>query len=129
MIPATIDTQIKIDSGTEVKGANGKPLTSWRKETGEVSCKIGVLPLFVEGDKDTSVTFRMSKDEYTSFLTYLKESYSNGDMKDEVASLKRRKDAADKKAAESRKEGKKKPKMVLELDKNAGKDDDREGLE
>ena len=69
---------------------------------GNVSCKIGVLPLFVD-DKGNSITYPdVSESDYKELLNDLKNAFDSGDLNDEMTDLEKRKKEADKKAAESR---------------------------
>lgn len=102
MFSDNLDVQIRIANGETVLGATNKPRVSWRDKDGNVSCKIGVLPLFVD-DKGNSITYPdVSESDYKELLNDLKSAFDSGDLNDEMADLEKRKKEADKKAAESR---------------------------
>lgn len=106
-ITETLSNQTKMANGETVLGANGKPMTSWRTDKGEVTVKIGVLPMFLTEDGKSETYVGVSMDDYKALLNDLKSAYDSGELSSEVEDLKSRKAAADKKAAESRKEKKK----------------------
>ena len=102
MFVESLTVQIDISEGKEVLGNTNNPRKSWRDKNGNVSCKIGVLPLFVD-DQGNSVTFSgVSEADYKQFLKELKSDYEKDKLKEEIESLEKRKKAADKRAADSR---------------------------
>jgi len=107
-ITDTLSNQIKMANGETVLGANGKPMTSWRSDKGEVSIRIGVLPMFLNEEGKSETYVGVSIDDYKSLLNDLKSEYESGELSSEVANLKERKAAADKKAVEQRAKNKKK---------------------
>ncbi len=107
-ITDTLSNQMKMANGETVLGANGKPMTSWRSDKGEVSIRIGVLPMFLNEEGKSETYVGVSMDDYKSLLNDLKSAYESGELSSEVANLKERKAAADKKAAEQRANNKKK---------------------
>lgn len=107
-ITDTLSNQMKMANGETVLGANGKPMTSWRSDKGEVSIRIGVLPMFLNEEGKAETYVGVSMDDYKSLLNDLKSAYESGELSSEVANLKERKAAADKKAAEQRAKNKKK---------------------
>jgi hypothetical protein len=107
-ITDTLSNQMKMANGETVLGANGKPMTSWRSDKGEVSIRIGVLPMFLNEEGKSETYVGVSMDDYKSLLNELKTAYESGELSSEVADLKERKAAADKKAAEQRAKNKKK---------------------
>lgn len=107
-ITDTLSNQMKMANGETVLGANGKPMTSWRSDKGEVSIRIGVLPMFLNEEGKSETYVGVSTDDYKSLLNDLKSAYESGELSSEVANLKERKAAADKKAAEQRAKNKKK---------------------
>ena len=107
-ITDTLSNQMKMANGETVLGANGKPMTSWRSDKGEVSIRIGVLPMFLNEEGKSETYVGVSMDDYKSLLNDLKSAYESGELSSEVANLKQRKAAADKKAAEQRAKNKKK---------------------
>lgn len=107
-ITETLSNQMKMANGETVLGANGKPMTSWRSDKGEVSIRIGVLPMFLNEEGKSETYVGVSMDDYKSLLNDLKSAYESGELSSEVANLKERKAAADKKAAEQRAKNKKK---------------------
>ena len=105
-ITETIENQLAIAHGDTVLGANGKPMKSWRNDKGEVSIKIGVLPFILDDDGKAETYQNVSVKDYQEMVADLKYCYGAGELDAEVEDLKRRKAAADKKAAESRKKNK-----------------------
>jgi hypothetical protein len=105
-ITETIENQISIANGKVVKGTNGAELNSWRSDKGDVSIKIGVLPLFIDSSNKAIVFQGVGKKEYMDTLVDLKKSYENGELAAEVENLKVRKAESDKKASDTRKEKK-----------------------
>lgn len=107
MFEDNLNVQIRIANGEQVESAasteaNKKYRSSWRDSKGNVSCKIGVLPLFVD-DKGNSITYEgVSEGDYKSLLDEIMSAYKSGELSDEINDLKKRKEEADKKAAESR---------------------------
>ena len=102
LIESSFNDQITIMNGGSVKSSGGKDKKSWRSDSGEVSIKIGVLPLFVEDG--SPVTFSdVSMSDYKDMVNELWSDYQNDGLSKEVNDLKKRKEAADKANSESRK--------------------------
>lgn len=106
LIESSFQDQITIMNGGKIetgKDKNGNPKykKSWRKDNGEVSITIGVLPLFKQDDQPI-VFPSVSEGDYKKLVTSLYDKYKSGDLSNEVNDLKKRKEAADKANAESR---------------------------
>ena len=110
LIESSFQDQITIMNGGSVKSSGGKDKKSWRSDSGDVSIKIGVLPLFVEDG--SPVTFSgISASEYKDMVNGLWSEYQSGELSKEVNDLKKRKEASDKANAESRKKNSERDKM------------------
>ena len=105
-ITETIENQLNIAHGDTVLGANRRPMKSWRNDKGDVSIKIGVLPFILDDDGKAETYENVSLEDYKEMVAELKYAYGAGELDAEVEDLKKRKAAADKKAAESRKKNK-----------------------
>jgi hypothetical protein len=121
MFEDNLNVQIRIANGEQVESAASTETkkqyrSSWRDSKGNVSCKIGVLPLFVD-DKGNSITYEgVSESDYKALLDDIMSAYKSGELSDEINDLKKRKEEADKKAAESR--ANPKPKKKKEEDRS-----------
>lgn len=110
LIESSFADQKKIMNGEKVSSGSGKFKKSWRSDNGDVSIKIGVLPLFVEDG--SPVTFSgVSAGDYKQMVNDIYSAYQSGDLSAEVNDLKKRKEAADKANAESRRKAAEKEKM------------------
>lgn len=110
LIESSFADQKKIMNGEKVSSGSGKFKKSWRSDNGDVSIKIGVLPLFVEDG--SPVTFSgVSVGDYKQMVNDIYSAYQSGDLSAEVNDLKKRKEAADKANAESRRKAAEKEKM------------------
>jgi len=112
LIDQSFVDQIKISNGETVKSTNGKPKQSWLSDKGEVTCKVGVLPLFTD-QSGKSRKFNCDKGSWNTFINTMYEAYKNGELSDDISGLKSRKAASDKKNKESREQRK----IELERDK------------
>ena len=110
LIESSFADQKKIMNGEKVSSGSGKFKKSWRSDNGDVSIKLGVLPLFVEDG--SPVTFSgVSVGDYQQMVNDIYSAYQSGDLSAEVNDLKKRKEAADKANAESRRKAAEKEKM------------------
>ena len=110
LIESSFNDQITIMNGGSVKSSSGKDKKSWRTDSGDVSIKIGVLPLLVEDG--SPVTFSgVSMGDYKDMVNSIWKKYQNGELSKEVNDLKKRKEAADKANAESRRKKSEEDKM------------------
>ena len=110
LIESSFSDQKKIMNGEKISSGSGKFKKSWRSDNGDVSIKIGVLPLFVEDG--SPVTFSgVSVGDYKQMVNDIYSAYQSGDLSAEVNDLKKRKEAADKANAESRRKAAEKEKM------------------
>ena len=110
LIESSFNDQITIMNGGSVKSSGGKDKKSWRTDSGDVSIKIGVLPLIVEDG--SPVTFSgVSMSDYKDMVNSIWKKYQNGELSKEVNDLKKRKEAADKANAESRRKKSEEDKM------------------
>ena len=102
LIESSFNDQITIMNGGSVKSSSCKDKKSWRSDSGDVSIKIGVLPLLVEDG--SPVTFSgVSMSDYKNMVNEIWGDYKKGELSKEVNDLKKRKEASDKANAESRK--------------------------
>lgn len=110
LIESSFADQKKIMNGEKVPSGSGKFKKSWRSDNGDVSIKIGVLPLFVEDG--SPVTFSgVSAGDYKQMVNDIYSAYQSGDLSAEVNDLKKRKEAADKANADSRRKAAEEAKM------------------
>lgn len=110
LIESSFADQKKIMNGEKVSSGSGKFKKSWRSDNGDVSIKIGVLPLFVEDG--SPVTFSgVSVGDYKQMVNDIYSAYQSGDLSAEVNDLKKRKEAADKANADSRRKAAEEAKM------------------
>jgi hypothetical protein len=112
LIDQSFIDEIKIASGEVVKSTNGKAKQSWLSDKGVVACKVGVLPLFTDRS-GKSRNFNCDKSGWVDLISSMYEAYKAGEPKDDVDSLKMRKEKSDTKNKESR-DGKKWRSEVIE---------------
>ena len=110
LVDQSFTDQIQISKGNEVKSTNGKPKQSWLNDKGEVTCKIGVLPLFTD-ETGKSRKFNCDKGDWVDFINSMYAAYQAGELDDDIVNLKARKAASDKKNKESRDKAKAKKEL------------------
>jgi hypothetical protein len=114
LIEQSFTDQKRMINGEKISSTGGKFKKSWRSDNGDVSIKIGVLPLFVDG-KDPVTFSGVSEGDYKSMVDEIWSAYQSGNLSAEVEDLKKRKAASDKANAESRRLSAEKDKMKKEM--------------
>lgn len=102
LFESNLDVQIRLAGGEEVPNATGGVRSSWRSEDGNVSCMIGVIPLFVDDKNENVVYSGVTESDYKELLQDIKNAYASGDLKEEMASLSKRYEESKKKSAETK---------------------------